>query len=120
MREITEIQYTYALERIEDLLPIVTEETDPCSKEAVELSICSDIVIEYESSHFPIQKPTVATLIAESLEERNMTQKELAQRIGVSPSRINDFISGKAEPSLRLAASICSILSIPPALFMGL
>ena len=32
-----------------------------------------------------------------------MTQKQLAVEIGVSPSRINDYISGRAEPSLRIA-----------------
>ena len=47
----------------------------------------SDIVIAYEKEHFPIEKPTVAELIELSLEEKGMTQKQLASEIGVSPSR---------------------------------
>lgn len=120
MREITELQYNYALERIEDLLPLVDETTDPASREAVELSVCSDIVIEYESLHYPIEKPSAAELISISLEEKKMSQKELASIIGVSPSRINDYVNGRAEPTLRLAASICAVLGISPALMMGL
>ena len=52
---ITEKQYQFALDRIEDLLPLVSGE-DPDEEKAVELSIYSDIVIEYENEHYPILK----------------------------------------------------------------
>ena len=119
MGRITEMQYQYALERIEDLLPVVNGE-DPNEEKAVELSIYSDIVIEYEKEHFPIEKPTPAELIQESLIEKQLTQKELAARIGVSPSRISDYISGRAEPTLRIASRLCATLGISPAAILGL
>ena len=113
------MQYQYALERIEDLLPLVSGD-DPNEEKAVELSIYSDIVIEYEKEHFPIEKPTPAELIQESLIEKQLTQKELAARIGVSPSRISDYISGRAEPTLRIASRLCATLGISPAAILGL
>jgi HTH-type transcriptional regulator/antitoxin HigA len=113
------MQYQYALERIEDLLPLVSGE-DPNEEKAVELSIYSDIVIEYEKEHFPIEKPTPAELIQASLTEKHLTQKELAARIGVSPSRVNDYVSGRAEPSLRIASRLCLALGIAPAAMLGL
>lgn len=119
MGRITEMQYQYALERIEDLLPLVSGE-DPNEEKAVELSIYSDIVIEYEKEHFPIEKPTPAELIQVSLTEKAMTQKELATQVGVSPSRINDYISGRSEPSLRIASRLCVALGITPAAMLGL
>lgn len=119
MGRITEMQYQYALERIEDLLPLVSGE-DPNEEKAVELSIYSDIVIEYEKEHFPIEKPTPAELIQFSLTEKAMTQKELATQVGVSPSRINDYISGRSEPSLRIASRLCVALGITPAAMLGL
>ncbi len=119
MGRITELQYQYALERIEDLLPLVSGD-DPNEEKAVELSIYSDIVIEYEKEHFPIEKPTPAELIQASLSENQLTQKELASRIGVSPSRINDYVSGRAEPTLRIASRLCSALGIAPAAMLGL
>ena len=100
MIEITEIQYEYALARIEELLPLVDDSTPANNKNAVELSIMSEIVIAYEKDHFPIEKPTIAQLIELALEEANMSQKQLANEIGVSPSRINDYLSGRAEPTL--------------------
>ncbi|MDY6418608.1 MAG: helix-turn-helix domain-containing protein [Bacteroidales bacterium] len=119
MGRITEMQYQYALERIEDLLPVVNGE-DPNEEKAVELSIYSDIVIEYEKEHFPIEKPTPAELIQASLIEKQLTQKELASKIGVSPSRVNDYVSGRAEPTLRVASRLCLALGIAPAAMLGL
>lgn len=53
----TKDQYEFALGRIEELLPLV-DGYDPKRKEAVELSILSDVVIEYEKEYYPIEKPT--------------------------------------------------------------
>jgi len=59
-------------------------------------------------------------LIELSLEEKQMTQKQLAVEIGVSPSRINDYISGRAEPTLKIARLLCATLGISPAAMLGL
>jgi HTH-type transcriptional regulator/antitoxin HigA len=48
-----------------------------------------------------------------------MTQKDLATAIGVSASRINDYVTGRAEPTLRAARSLCQALRISPAAMMG-
>lgn len=119
MGKFTKMQYEYALERIEDLLPLVGEGSDPNSKEALELSLMSDVVIEYEKEHFPIDKPTPAQLIELALEEKSLSQKALAELVGVSPSRINDYVKGKSEPSLRIAGLLCRTLDISPASMMG-
>lgn len=118
--EITRQQYEYALERIEELLPTVDDQTPVNDRNVVELALLSEVVIEYESLHFPIAKPTIAELIDLALEERKMTQRELAKEIGVSPSRINDFITGRAEPSLKIAKRLCVSLGITASAMLGL
>lgn len=120
MIKITKEQYELALARVEELLPLVAEDTLPTDRNAVELSMMSEVVIEYEKVHFPIEKPTVAELITLALEEMNMTQKELAASIGVSASRINDYVTGRAEPTLNAARSLCRTLKISPAAMMGI
>ena len=118
--EITRQQYEFALARIEELLPLVDDQVAADDRNAVELALLSEFVIEYESLHFPIEKPTIAELIDLALEEKKMTQKELAKEIGVSPSRINDFITGRAEPSLKIAKRLCLTLGITASAMMGL
>lgn len=119
-RPITRQQYEYALNRIEELLPLVTDETPASDKDSIELTIVSDIVEAYEKSHYPISKPSVGELINLSIEEKGMTQKQLAAELGISPSRVSDYISGRAEPTLRVARGICLVLGIAPAAILGL
>ena len=57
---ITKEQYEFALNRIEDLLPLVTDATPANDKNAIELTLMSDIVESYEKKHFPIGKPSVS------------------------------------------------------------
>jgi len=115
MSKITKEQYEFALARIEELLPLVNDDTPANDRNTIELTMMSDVVTDYEKEHFPIGKPTVAELIEMSLEEEGMTQKQLAQQIGISPSRINDYVTGRAEPTLKIARMLCRILKITPA-----
>ena len=119
MAKITKEQYEFALARIEELLPMVDDNTPANDRNAVELTMMSNIVIDYEKEHYPISKPTVAQLIQLSLEEKNMSQKQLATEIGVSPSRISDYVSGRAEPTLKIARLLCVTLGITPASMLG-
>ena len=116
MNKVTKEQYEFALARVEELLPLVDDNTPSNDKNAVELTVMSDIVIAYEKEHYPIEKPTVAELIELSLEEKGMSQKQLAGEIGISPSRVNDYIS---EPTLKIARLLCRVLNIPPAAMLG-
>jgi HTH-type transcriptional regulator/antitoxin HigA len=120
MEKISKLQYEFALGRIEELLPLVDDSVPANDRLALELSLMSDIVIAYEKVNYPIGKPTVAELIELSLEEKGITQKELAGNIGVSPSRINDYISGRSEPTLKIARQLCLTLNIPPAAMLRL
>lgn len=119
MNKVSKEQYEFALARVEELLSLVDDNTPANDKNTVELSVMSDIVIAYEKKHFPIEKPTVSELIELSLEEKGMTQRQLASEIGVSPSRINDYLSGRSEPTLKIARLLCRVLNISPAAMLG-
>ncbi|MFA7494451.1 MAG: helix-turn-helix domain-containing protein [Proteiniphilum sp.] len=119
MSKITKEQYKFALERIEELLPLVTDDTPSNDKNAIELTLVSDVVIAYETEHYPIGKPSISKLIEYSLEEKGMTQRQLAGELGISPSRVNDYVSGRAEPTLKIARLLCQTLNISPATMLG-
>ena len=119
MNKITKEQYEFALGKVEELLPLVGEDCPANDKKAIELSVMSDIVIAYEKEHYPIEKPTVSELICASLEEKGMNQKQLAGEIGVSQSRISDYVSGRSEPTLKIARLLCKVLNISPNAMLG-
>lgn len=49
-----EEQYEFVLQRIEELLPLVDDNTPANDRNAVELTLMSDIVIAYEKEHLPV------------------------------------------------------------------
>lgn len=117
--KMSEEQYRFAVERIEVLLKRISDASSSTSPEYIELSIMSDIVEEYEQKHHSIEKLTIAEVIKQGLKAKGMTQKELAEAIGLSTSRISDFTKGKSEPSLETAGKICRILGVLPEIMMG-
>lgn len=117
--KITEDIYQIALARIEELLPLVTDNTLPNDPKVIELKWMSDIVIDYEEHHFPIEAPSLPEVIKLRLEELAMSQRAFAQKIGVSPSRVSEFITGKSEPNLKMARLISKVLNIDPAVILG-
>ena len=106
--------YNLALTRIDELLPLVNETTAENDPKMIELCHFSDIVENYEDEHYPIAMPSFASVIEERLSEEHMQKKTLAKHLGVSASRISEFLNEKAEPSLSQARNICRILHIEP------
>ena len=56
--KVTKEQYEYAQNRVEELLPLVSEEMSANHPLAVELALMSDVVIAYEKEHFSIDTLT--------------------------------------------------------------
>ena len=115
MEEITKAQYEYAEARIDALLPKITENTREDDELMIELMIVTDIVERYEAKHHQIPTPTLGEIIRDALDNAGMTSKELADKLGISASRISDYIHNRSEPTLRIARQLCQILKITPA-----
>jgi len=52
--------------------------------------------------------------------ELGITQGKLAEILGISASRISDYITGKAEPTIRIARELVIKLDIAPSVVLGL
>jgi len=51
----TELQYNKAVERIEELLLVVGNDTSPEDKNFIELDLLSELVADYEAIHYPVR-----------------------------------------------------------------
>jgi HTH-type transcriptional regulator/antitoxin HigA len=114
-----EEQYQAAIERIEELLPIVTEETPNTDKNFVELVLLSNLVADYDEVMYPIGEPLLVDIIKLRMYEMGLTQRALAELLGISPSRVNDIVSGRTEPTFKIARDISQKLNIDPAVVLG-
>lgn len=114
-----EAQYDWAMKRIDELLPHVHDDTPDDDPNSIELYLLSMLVEEYEDVHYPIGKPTLISVLKLRMYEMGLSQAALAKKIGVSPSRVSDFISGKAEPTIQVGRRISTELNIDPAIVLG-
>lgn len=78
----------------------------------MELNFLTDSVEEYEKIHLPIGMPSLADVLKLRMYEMNLTQNKLAEIIGVSASRVSEYLSGKSEPTFEVAKNIHKKLNI--------
>ena len=115
----SEKQYQAAMARIEELLPLVTENTPEDDIHSVELVLLSNLVADYDNEHYPIGAPSLIDVLRLRMYEMNLTQKAMAELIGISASRLNEILTGKREPTLQVARAICINLSIDANIVLG-
>lgn len=116
----SETEYNAVMERIDELLKIVDDYTPTTRKDYIELMLLSDLVAAYEDAHFPIATPSLAEVIKLRMYEMNLTQSAVSDLIGVSPSRVSEYLTGKSEPTLKVARKISQKLNITPDVVLGL
>ncbi len=58
--------------------------------------------------------------LVEVLAENNVTQSQLAQKISMSQGVVNNYCTGKREPSLDVLISICKELDVSADYLLGL
>ena len=115
----TEKQYNATCQRIEELLKIVGNDTPSDDKNFIELDLLSDLVVDYEETHYPVAEPTLAEVIKLRMYEMGINQKKLSDLLGVSPSRVSEYLTGKSEPTLSVARNISKTLNINASVVLG-
>lgn len=58
--------------------------------------------------------------LRESIEYSNISQKELAKKLGINPSTVSKYMRQNKYPSLDTFANICEILEISADEILGL
>lgn len=68
----------------------------------------------------PFEPTHPGELIKDELEARSLTQARLAERIGVSPSLLNEIIKGKRAVNTEIALLIEAAMDLPADLLLNL
>ncbi|MCR4774045.1 MAG: helix-turn-helix domain-containing protein [Prevotella sp.] len=114
-----EKQYNWAVQRVEELLPLVDDATPADDPNAIELELLSNLVADYSDAHYSIGEPSLVDVLKLRMYEMGLNQKTLAQLLNISPSRISDYMSGKSEPTLRIARDMSQKLNISANVILG-
>ncbi len=116
---ITKEQYEASMSRIDELLQVVDNDTPTNNKDYVELMLLTDLVEEYENVHYPIGTPSLVDVMKLRMYEMGLTQKGVSDLLGVSPSRISEYLTGKSEPTLQIARNISKKMNISADVILG-
>lgn len=114
-----EIQYEWAIKRVEELLPLVDDNTPLDDPHSIELELLSNMVADYSDEHYAIGEPTLIDIIKLRMYEMGLTQASLGRLLNISPSRISEILSGKSEPTLKMARAISINLNIDANIVLG-
>ena len=115
----SEKEYKVIIERIEELLSVPENIENTEAKGYVELNLLSDLVADYEEKHHSVKAPTLPEAIRLRMHERGLSQKALSAYLGVSTSRISEYLNGKSEPTLKIAREISRKLDIEASIVLG-
>ena len=115
----TEKEYNAIIERIEELLSIPENIENQDAKGYLELNLLSDLVADYEERNYAIESPPLSEIIKLRMNERGLNQKNLSELLGVSTSRISEYLNGKSEPTLKIAREISRKLDIDASIVLG-
>ncbi|MEN8929005.1 MAG: helix-turn-helix domain-containing protein [Flavobacteriales bacterium] len=115
----TEKEYNAICERIEKLLLVVGNSTPSTDASFIELDLLSDLVVDFEEANYPIEKPTLIEVIKLRMYELDLNQIKLSALLGVSTSRVSEYLNGKSEPTLKVAREMVKKLKIEPEIVLG-
>jgi HTH-type transcriptional regulator/antitoxin HigA len=116
----TEKDYNAIVERVEELLQNPDNIENKDAKGYVELNVLSDLVAEYEERNYTVKKSSLVEVLKLRMAEMGLNQKRLSELLGVSTSRVSEYLNGKSEPTLKVAREISLKLGIDASIVLGI
>ena len=113
-------QYQWAVNRVEELLPLVDDSTPLDDANSVELEKLSNLVADYSDLHCAIGTPTLSEILKLRMEEMGLAVAKLAKILGVTALNIKAYLSGSEEPTLSVGREISRRLGVDANLVLGL
>ncbi|MDE2788187.1 MAG: hypothetical protein OXL37_16225 [Chloroflexota bacterium] len=116
MSEITQIKtesdYEAALSRINELI-----HSAPGSPEDAELDRISDLVIQYEDEHYPMEEPEPNSMLEFMIDQLMVSREQLIPLAGGS-DRLDAMLEGRAAITPEVAQLLHERSDIPIAFFL--
>jgi HTH-type transcriptional regulator/antitoxin HigA len=114
--ETTKKQFELAKSKMNELLALATKKGGfeaLTKKEKAELEKYTQIVNSYEAVHYTIPLPeTLQGLIELKMYENKLKQKELAQKLNITDTKLSEIMHHKRKPNLSFLKSLHEVFNI--------
>lgn len=114
-----EVEHDAICQRIEELFQLVDDNTPLTDRNLIDLDLLSGLVEEYEDEHYPIKTPSLVDVIKLRMYEMGINQAKLSELLGVSSLHINDYLTRRSEPTLKVARDLSLKLNIDANIVLG-
>ena len=118
MKNIDKKDYERARARLEEILPLVDDNTPATDPNYIELMKVSDMIEVYEEVHYKIENPSLIEVIKYIMFERNLNNKKLASILETNPSRVSEYLNGKRPITFDIAKKLYQKLDIDPEIIL--
>ena len=105
-------KYVKANIRLNELIDLVTDETPENDPLMLEFLTITEVIEGYEKEHFPIDYPDLKEVVRLRMFELKLKQKDLSALLGVSSTRVSEYLSGKRPITFEVAKSLHKKLNI--------
>lgn len=117
--KMTSAEYKQQTKRMEELLKLLTEKGSLNDKQQIELDKISDGIADYEEENFSFKVESLNEMIELRMYQRKLKQKDVAQILGTTPSRISEILNGKRGLTIELAKGLYNKLNIDPKIILS-
>ena len=115
-KEISKKEFDAAEKKMNELLAVATQKGGFAyltTKESASLDKYTQIVKSFEDTHYTIPLPqTLQGLIELKMYENKLKQKELAQMLNVTDTKLSEIMHNKRKPSLSFLKAMHQVLGI--------
>jgi HTH-type transcriptional regulator/antitoxin HigA len=112
-------EYKNKTKRMEELLKLLTEKGSLNLKLQKELDKISDEIANYEEENYPFKVESLTEMIELRMYQRKLKQKDIAQILGTTPSRVSEILNGKRGLTIDLAKGLYNKLNIDPKFILS-
>jgi HTH-type transcriptional regulator/antitoxin HigA len=107
----TKKEYKHVMSVIDKLM--LKGEANLSKSELKEIERLSAMAEAWEDKYDPLKPVTIAGMIELKMFENRMKQRELAIKLGISATRLNEVLRGKRKVNIDLAKKLYEKLNIP-------
>ena len=108
----TKKQYEEALKKIDALMIKIGDNHSYDNPDFVMMDRLSNLVAQYEDKHFKIETPSLIDVIKLRMYELGLNQSNLAEKLGVSKTRVSEYLRGKRDITMDVARKLHKQLNI--------
>ena len=83
------------------------------------LDALSDLIMIYEQKHHTMNSFPPHQMLVQILEDRNMSQAELARATGMAKATVSDLATGKRRFTVQHMHTVAKVFGLPGSLFMA-